>query len=134
VCRDRGRQLTRPAAARPEERHPSARSGIFAADKAFWTPFSRRIQSTKPASDGHFRVANLPAGDYRIAVVTDVEQGEWYNPGFLTEIESASRPFTLADGEKKVEDFKIAGGSSPLTKPPGAANWSQSRPSDVGSW
>jgi hypothetical protein len=84
---------------------------IFPADQKFWEPLARRIQSTKPASDGHFRVANLPPGDYRIAAVTDVEQGEWYSPSFLAELVGASRAFTLAEGQKIVEDLRIAGGS-----------------------
>jgi hypothetical protein len=46
---------------------------VFAADKTYWTPQSRRIQSARPASDGHFRVQNLPPGEYYIGAVTDVD-------------------------------------------------------------
>jgi hypothetical protein len=84
---------------------------VFPADQALWLPQSRRIVATRPASDGRFRVSNLPPGDYRIAAVTDVEQGEWFAPSFLAEIVGASRPFTLAEGEQRVEDLKIVGGS-----------------------
>lgn len=81
---------------------------VFAADKAYWTPQSRRIQSARPASDGHFRVQNLPPGEYYIGAVTDVEQGEWYDPSFLTQLLATSQKITLAEGEKKVQSLKIA--------------------------
>ena len=70
------------------EGHPATEYFIivFAADKTYWTPQSRRIQSARPASDGHFRVQNLPPGEYYIGAVTDVEQGEWYDPSFLTQL------------------------------------------------
>ena len=81
---------------------------VFAADKTYWTPQSRRIQSTRPASDGHFRVQNLPPGEYYIGAVTDVEQGEWYDPSFLAQLLGSSQKITLAEGEKKVQSLKIA--------------------------
>lgn len=82
---------------------------VYAADRKFWTPSSRRIQSLRPATDGRFRVANLPPGDYLIAAVTDVEQGEWYDPSFLAQLVDASTKITLAEGEKKVQSLKIGG-------------------------
>lgn len=82
---------------------------VFPADKTYWTPLSRRIQSVRPASDGRFRVSNLPPGDYMIAAVTDVEQGEWYDPSFLAQLVDDSTKIQLAEGEKKVQNFKIGG-------------------------
>ena len=81
---------------------------VFPSDKKHWTPLSRRIQSVRPASDGRFRVPNLPPGDYMIAAVTDVEQGEWYDPSFLAQLVEASTKITLAEGEKKVQNLKIS--------------------------
>jgi hypothetical protein len=82
---------------------------VYTADKTFWVPQSRRIQSVRPATDGRFKVSNLPPGDYFIAAVTDVEQGEWYDPSFLASLVSASTKITLAEGEKKVQNLKIGG-------------------------
>ena len=82
---------------------------VFPADKSFWGPQSRRIVSARPATDGHFRVQNLPSGEYLIAAVNDVEQGQWFDPSFLAQLEPAARRVTLADGEKKVQSFKIGG-------------------------
>jgi hypothetical protein len=50
---------------------------------------------------------NLPAGEYYIVAVTDVEQGQWYDPAFLAELVGASARITLGDGEKKTQSLRI---------------------------
>jgi hypothetical protein len=83
---------------------------LFAADKSFWVPQARRIQSARPSTDGKFAFRNIPPGDYRLTAVTDVEPGEWFDPNFLGQLVNASIPVTVREGEKKVQDIKIAGG------------------------
>jgi protocatechuate 3,4-dioxygenase beta subunit len=83
---------------------------LFATDKSFWVPQARRIQSARPSTDGKFAFRNIPAGDYRLTAVTDVEPGEWFDPNFLGQLVNASIPVTVREGEKKVQDIKIAGG------------------------
>ena len=83
---------------------------LFAADKMYWVPQARRIQSARPSTDGKFAFRNIPAGDYRLTAVTDVEPGEWFDPNFLGQLMNASIPVTVREGEKKVQDIKIAGG------------------------
>ncbi len=83
---------------------------VFPFDKQYWQPQSRRIQSVRPGTDGRYTVRNLPAGSYMIAAVTDVEPGEWYDPDFLAQLAPASMRLTLSDGEKKVQDMRLAGG------------------------
>lgn len=80
---------------------------VFPADKAFWMPQSRRILQTRPAQDGKFIFKNLPPGDYLLAAVTDVEQGQWFDPAFLAQLVDASTKVPLADGEKKVWNISI---------------------------
>jgi hypothetical protein len=80
---------------------------VFASDSRFWTPDSRRIQGIRPGSDGRFSVKNLPAGEYRIAVVTDVEPGEWFQPDFLKQLVSASTAVRLADGQKVEQVLRV---------------------------
>ena len=83
---------------------------LFAADNRFWTPLSRRILSTRPGTDGKFTFRNLPAGQYRLTAVTDAEQGEWFDPAYLSQIGAASLAVTIGEGEKKVQDIRLAGG------------------------
>jgi hypothetical protein len=82
---------------------------LFPADKATWSA-QRRIRTARPGTDGRFVLSNLPAGDYRLAAVVDVAPGEATDPAFLGEVAGASIPVALKDGEKKVQDIRLAGG------------------------
>ncbi len=82
---------------------------VFAADSRFWMPGARRIRTSRPATDGRFTVTGLPPGDYRIAAVTDMSPTDSTDPAFLQLLMDASIPFTLAPGEKRVQDFRIGG-------------------------
>jgi len=83
---------------------------VFPSDKQYWQPQSRRIVSVRPGTDGRFTARNLPAGSYMIVAVTDVEPGEWFDPGFLEQLAAAAMPVALAEGEKKTQNLRIAGG------------------------
>lgn len=84
---------------------------VFPTDSRYWLPQARRIVSARPATDGRFAFRNLPTGEYRLTAVTDVEPGEWYDPAFLAQLVPVSIPLSLAEGEKKVQDIKLAGGN-----------------------
>jgi hypothetical protein len=55
-------------------------------------------------------VTGLPPGEYRIAALVDVAPGEINDPAFLEQIVAASVKVTLAEGERKTQDLRIAGG------------------------
>ena len=80
---------------------------IFPEDPKLWTWGSRRIQRMRPASDGKFIFRNLPAGEYLIGAVTDLEQNQWFEPAFLGQMLGASVKVSLADGDKKVQDIRL---------------------------
>jgi len=80
---------------------------IFPADRKLWSWQSRRIQQMRPSTDGKFSFKNLPAGDYLIGAVTDVEPNQWFEPAFLTELLGASAPIKLAEGERKVQSIRL---------------------------
>jgi hypothetical protein len=83
----------------------------FSADKRFWLPQSRRTQLARPDANGQFVIRYLPAGDYLIAALPDVEPGQLSDAAFLSEL-AAQSPIriTLAEGEKKVQNIKVGGG------------------------
>ena len=83
---------------------------LFPADNRYWTPQSRRIMSARPGTDGTFSFRGFPAGQYRLTAVTDAEPGEWYDPAFLSQVVSASMTLPIAEGEKKTQDIRLAGG------------------------
>ena len=80
---------------------------VFSADESHWVPHSSRIMQTRPSNDGSFVFRNLPPGDYRIAAVTDVQQGEWYDPAFLRMLVEGSIRLTLPEHGKIRQDIRI---------------------------
>ena len=80
----------------------------FPADRALRVSGSRRIRSTRPASDGQFRFTDLPPGDYIVAALTDVDMKDLGDAAFLESIASAGLKLTLNEGEKKKQDFRLA--------------------------
>jgi hypothetical protein len=80
---------------------------LYAADREFWTPGSRRIFSQRPGTDGRFTFRNMAPGDYRIAPVLDPEPGTWFDPGFLQQLDSNAVRVPIAAGEKKVQNLRI---------------------------
>jgi len=79
----------------------------FASDRSFWTPLSRRVVQVRPGSDGRYALRGLPAGEYFIAALTDVEPGEWYDPAFLSELVPAAVRIVVRDGERTMQDLRI---------------------------
>jgi hypothetical protein len=83
---------------------------VFPADNRYWVPQARRIAAARPGTDGRFTFRNLPPGEYRMTAITDAEPGEWYDPAFLSQLASASIPVSIAEGQRKVQDIRLAGG------------------------
>jgi hypothetical protein len=82
---------------------------VFSADPRYWVAGTRRTQQVRPDVTGRFVAQNLPAGDYLIAAVADLEDGEWNDRAFLAEL-AASNPvkITLAEGVRKVQEIRIS--------------------------
>jgi len=84
---------------------------LFSSDRAHWLPRARRIQAMRPSADGAFTFRGLPPGDYHLAAIDDVEAGEWFDPAFLQRLLPNAMLLTLAEGEQKVQDIRLGGGS-----------------------
>jgi hypothetical protein len=82
----------------------------YSVDRRFWLPAARRVQAVRPDASGRYVIANLPAGDYLVAAVTDVDQDEWFDPAFLEKLVEASAKVTIAEGERKTFDLRLGGG------------------------
>lgn len=80
---------------------------LYASEREFWTPGSRRIFSQRPGTDGRFTFRNMPPGDYRIAPVVDPEPGTWFDPAFLQQLDSGALRVPITAGEKKVQNLRI---------------------------
>ena len=82
---------------------------IYSVDRGAWIPGSRRIRTTRPATDGAFSVKGVPAGEYYLAALTDLENGEWNDPTLLERLIPSSIKVTLRDGEVTTQDVRIGG-------------------------
>jgi len=82
---------------------------VFAVDRAFWVQgLLGGPRQTRPASDGSFRFQALPPGEYHLAVATDVNTRDLYPDAFLEQLIPTAIKLTIAEGEKKVQDLKVA--------------------------
>jgi hypothetical protein len=80
----------------------------FTTERTLWTPQSRRMKSVRPGTDGRFAIDDLPAGEYFLAALTDADSEDWQTREFLQQVVGAAIKVTLAEGERKVQDLRIA--------------------------
>jgi hypothetical protein len=80
---------------------------VFSSERAFWRPASRRVQFTRPGTDGRFAFRDLPAGDYLIAALIDMEPSDLLDASFMERLIPGAQPVHLNDGEKKTQDLKL---------------------------
>jgi hypothetical protein len=82
---------------------------MFSANRQFWTEGSRRTRPARPSSDGKFKFAGLPPGEYYMAAVTDYEYTDLVDASFLEQLTAGAFKITLGEGEKKVQDIRMGG-------------------------
>jgi hypothetical protein len=80
---------------------------LFSADRTHWIPGSRRIRTTRPATDGAFSIRGIPPGEYYLAALTDLDANESNDPALLDELIKTAARVTLRDGETTKQDFRI---------------------------
>jgi hypothetical protein len=81
---------------------------VFSADKTFWRPLSRRVQFTRPRTDGRYSFRDLPAGEYLVAALTDLEPTDLADEAFLGRLIPAALTIRLSEGERKSQDLLLA--------------------------
>jgi hypothetical protein len=82
---------------------------VFSADRRHWTPGSRRVRMTRPATDGLYSVKGLPPGEYFLAAPADLETGGWNDPALLEQLVPSSSKVTMRDGVMTKQDFRVGG-------------------------
>ena len=81
----------------------------FPADRAQWRWPSRRVVSTRPATNGAFELTDLAPGEYRLAVLTDLEPSDLGDASFLETLAAAAVTVVLGEGERKTQHLRIGG-------------------------
>jgi len=79
----------------------------FPAEAGQRAPYSRRIKAVRPSLSGAFALTDLPPGEYLLAAVTDVDQGDWDEPGFLDQLVPSAVKATLARGQLVKQDLQV---------------------------
>lgn len=75
---------------------------VFPVDRDRWTsPPNRSFAAVETDADGSFALSPLPPGDYLVAVVDDLVDGEWGEPENLERLRGVATRVTLAEGERK---------------------------------
>jgi hypothetical protein len=80
---------------------------VLPVNREQWRPQSRRIRSTRPASDGRFAFPDLPAGDYLLAALGDLDPADLDDRAFLEQLVGAAVKVPLAEGQRKTQDLRI---------------------------
>ncbi len=81
---------------------------VFPVERALWTRNGRRLQLARPGTDGRFLFHDLPPGQYFLAALADVDQDEWQDAAFLSQVTAAGAvKLDLAEGQKRVQDLRI---------------------------
>lgn len=76
-----------------------------------WSQRSRRVrQPVRTGIDGTFRFGNVIAGDYLLAALPDFDFNDVFKPEYLEQVPASAMRITMGEGEKKVQNLKIAGG------------------------
>ena len=56
---------------------------------------------------GRYGKRGLLPGDYRLAILWDIEFGDWFDPAVIARIDSTSMPISLRAGERKTYDLRV---------------------------
>ena len=79
---------------------------LFAQDPARWTVQTRWLAVSRPGLDDKFH-ARLLAGDYYAIAMSDVENGAWTDPEFLSLARERATRFSIGENETKTIDLAV---------------------------
>lgn len=80
---------------------------LFSSDKEKWFDGSRYLKATRPNQQGQWRITGLPEGDYLVAAVEYVENGEWKDPEYLASLRDVATRVSVADGGANSAHLKL---------------------------
>jgi hypothetical protein len=80
---------------------------VAPSDRRYWISGSRRVLTARPDLDGRYTVNGLPAGEYLVAAVTDLENGQQFDPEFLDGLSKAAVRVTIDSSGSRTQDLRI---------------------------
>lgn len=82
---------------------------VFSVSRGKWYWRSRHVAAVRVADDGTFRVSNLPAGPYLLAVVPDPDPDRWFDPDYLEALVPGAISLELAARKETTQRVRLAG-------------------------
>jgi hypothetical protein len=79
----------------------------MAADPLLRAIGSRRVQMTRPATNGVFLINDLPPGDYLVVALADLDPEEWRQPESLAVIAPRGVKVKILDGTETVQNMSV---------------------------
>lgn len=70
---------------------------LFPDDAARWIENPRSVRTARPDQAGRFEFPLTPAGDYLLAAVEYVQDGDWFDPEFLQGLRDHARKISVAE-------------------------------------
>jgi hypothetical protein len=81
---------------------------VFPDDETLWRPQSRFIRTARPDTSGRFDLTGMPGSSaYRVIAVQGLEDGQAFDPEFLTSVRDRAERLALAEGEAKNIDLRL---------------------------
>jgi hypothetical protein len=80
---------------------------VMAADPLLRAIGSRRVQMTRPATNGVFLINDLPPGDYLVVALADLDPEEWRQPESLAVIAPRGVKVKILDGTETVQNMSV---------------------------
>jgi protocatechuate 3,4-dioxygenase beta subunit len=81
---------------------------VFSQDRELWgQSVTGRSALVRPDQEGRFKVRSIRPGNYYIAAVEYLDQGQWLDPEYLESLRAGASRFTIAEGETKTLDLKL---------------------------
>jgi hypothetical protein len=81
---------------------------VFSTDRSQWDFASRRTGSVRAGDDGSYSIQGLPAGEYFLCAVTELDPTRMsLDPSYFEELAPAAIKLSISEGEKKRQDLKV---------------------------
>jgi hypothetical protein len=82
---------------------------LFPADESLWADTQRFIRLARPDKAGAYKFSMIPAHhDYLLVTALQLEPGQFMDPDFLRSVRDRAMRLSLSDGEKRVQNIRIA--------------------------